>query len=198
LTGLANQFPIKDCVAHIFFPASELGPRGIEELQKQTLGLLSFQKVSQRIFGAQLAFNLLPRLSGKHSAEMAGVELAIRRELREFLPAPIPSPALRSCHAAVFYSLAFSIFVELGEKPARDALATALLGNGITVRQPSEAAPNPVDVAGSGEIILDAVTNDPDRPGGFWIWAAVDNIRLAAENAVDIAQWGLLPRGAKQ
>jgi len=198
LMRLANQFTVKDCVAQIFFPASELGPRGIEELQKQTLGLLSFQKVSQKVFGAQLAFNVLSRLSGKHSAEMAGVESAIRRELREFLPAPISPPALRPCHAAVFYSLAFSIFVELGEEPGRDALTTALSGNGITVRQRNEAAPNPVEAAGSGEIILDAVTHDPDRPGGYWIWAAVDNIRLAAENAVDIAQWSLLPRGPKQ
>jgi aspartate-semialdehyde dehydrogenase len=198
LTRLANRFSVKDCVAQVFFPASELGPRGIEELQKQTLGLLSFQKVSQKVFGAQLAFNLLSRLSGKHSSEMAGVESAIRRELREFLPAPIPSPALRPCHAAVFYSLAFSILVELGEKPAREALTTALSGNGITVRQRSEAAPNPVDVAGSAEIILDAVTSDPDRPGGYWIWAAVDNIRLAAENAVDIAQRCLRLRGPKQ
>lgn len=198
LVRMANRFTVKDCVAQIFFPASELGPRGIEELQKQTLALLSFQKIPQTVFGAQLAFNLLSRLSGKHTAEMAGVESAIRRELHECLPAPIPRPALRPCHAAVFYSLAFSIFVELKERPARDALTTVLSGNGITVRQRGDGAPNPVDVAGSGEIFLDAVTDDPARPGGYWIWAAVDNIRLAAENAVDIAQRSLLPRSPKQ
>ena len=57
----------------------------------------------------------------------------------------------------------------------------------MTVHPRGEVAPNQVEAAGSGEIHLDALTSDPDRPGGFWIWAAVDNIRLAAENAVDIA-----------
>jgi aspartate-semialdehyde dehydrogenase len=187
LLRLADRYSVKDCVAQVFLPASELGPRGIEELQKQTVSLLSFQKFPQKIFGTQLAFNLVSRLPGKHAAEIAGVESAVRGELRECLAGQLPVPAVHFCHPAVFYSLAFSIFVELAEKPARDAVTTALSGDGLTVRPRSEPAPNQVEASGSGEILLDAVTSDPDRPGGFWIWAAVDNIRLAAENAVDIA-----------
>lgn len=198
LLPLASRYSVKGCVAQIFLPASELGPRGIEELQKQTVSLLSFQKPPQKVFGAQMAFNLLARLPGKHAAEIAASEWAIRREVRECLSGTLPNPALCFSHTAVFYSLAFSIFVELEEKPAKDALAAVLTGDGITVRKRSETPPNQVDAAGSGEILLDAITSDPDRPGGYWIWAAVDNIRLAAENAVDIAERLLATRQLKQ
>jgi aspartate-semialdehyde dehydrogenase len=188
LSRLAGSFLIQGSLAQIFLPASESGPRGIEELQKQTVSLLSFQKFPQKVFGAQLAFNLLGRLSGKHGNETTRMEAAIRQELDQCLAGPIPRPALNFCHAPMFYSLVFSMFVELKDAPSREAVGEALAGPGIAIHSRSEAAPNPVDSAGSGEIQVDAVTADPSRKGGFWIWATVDNIRLAAENAVDIAQ----------
>jgi aspartate-semialdehyde dehydrogenase len=199
LLRLAARFSLANSVAQVFLPASDIGPRGIEELQKQTVSLLSFQKYPHKVFGAQLAFNVLGRLSGKQGGESAQAEMAIRQELRECLGRSAARPALHFCHAPIFYSLAVSIFVELKDKPAREAVAAALSGNGIAVRARSETAPSPVESAGSGEIVLDAVSSDPDRPGGYWLWAAVDNIRLAAENAVDIAQACLLrPQGPQQ
>ena len=56
------------------------------------------------------------------------------------------------------------------------------------MRRRGESAPSPVDAAGSGDILVDNIRRDPANPAGFWIWATVDNIRLAAENAVEIAQ----------
>jgi aspartate-semialdehyde dehydrogenase len=188
LLRLAEQFQLKRCVAQVYFPASEMGPRAIEELQKQTVSLLSFQKIPQKVFGAQLAFNMLSRLPGKHGSEFCAVETRIRRQLREYLGDRVPAPALRFFQVAVFYSLAFSIFVELGQAATAEAVTAALAGEHITVRRRSEAAPSQVEAAGSGEILLDAVTIDADHPAVCWVWAAVDNIRLAAENAVDIAE----------
>src|ERR1019366_8468036 len=59
---LEHRFPLKTAVAQVFVSASESGSRGVEELQRQTVNILSFQKVPDQIFGAQLAFNLLSRL----------------------------------------------------------------------------------------------------------------------------------------
>jgi len=198
LLRLARRFTVKNCVAQVYLPASEMGPGAIEELQKQTVNLLSFQKIPQRIFGAQLAFNLLSRLPGKHAAEISAVESRIRRELRQYLAAHLPPPALQFYHVAVFYSLAFSVFVELEEKYTAEAVGAALAGERVTIRRRSEAAPTQVEAAGAEGILLDAITSDPDRPNGFWIWAAVDNIRLAAENAVEIAETLLPSRHAHQ
>lgn len=48
LSRLATRFALRSAVAQVFFPVSEIGPRGIEELQKQTVNLLSFQKIPER------------------------------------------------------------------------------------------------------------------------------------------------------
>jgi aspartate-semialdehyde dehydrogenase len=45
-----------------------------------------------------------------------------------------------------------------------------------------------VEAAGVSNILVDTIAPDPDRTAGVWIWAAVDNLRLAAVNAVEIAE----------
>ena len=62
------------------------------------------------------------------------------------------------------------------------------IGQQIDLRRGAHDSPTPVEVAGSDEIQVDRVTADPDLPGGLWIWAVADNLRLAAVNAVEIAE----------
>ena len=188
LLRLAARFPLKSAVAQILASASEIGSRGVEELQKQTVSLLSFQKIPQNVFGAQLGFNLLTRLPGRRGGALAEIENRIRGQLREYLRDRAPLPALRLYLAPIFYSLGLSLYLETAQPTAPEALAGALAGEGIHVRKPAESAPSQVEAAGSSDILVDAITPDPDHPAGIWIWAVVDNIRLAALNAVEIAE----------
>lgn len=188
LLRLGERFNPRNAVALVFSPASEMGTRGIEELQKQSVNLLSFQKVPRNVFGAQLAFNLLAQLGGKHAAELAEVENQLRRQLRQYLANRLPVPALRVFQVPVFYSLAVSLYVETDEPQVPAALAAALAGGHIHVRRPSEPSPSQVEAADSSDILVDMIAADPDHPTGIWIWAAADNIRLAAVNAVEIAE----------
>lgn len=188
LLSLAEKFPVKTAVAQILSSVSELGPRAIGELQKQTVSLLSFQKIPQSVFGAQLGFNLLARPEGAKVSALADLEAGIRRQLRAYLGDGAPLPALRSCLVPVFYSLALSLYVETGETVSCAAFNAALAAGGIWVRRPKDAAPSPVEVAGSSEIRVDTVSPDPGRSTGVWIWAVADNMRLAAVNAVEIAE----------
>ena len=70
LLRLATSFPLKGAVASIFASVSEIGSHGIEELQKQTLNLLSLQKIPRKVFGEQLAFNLLSRPGGMGGSKL--------------------------------------------------------------------------------------------------------------------------------
>jgi aspartate-semialdehyde dehydrogenase len=188
LLSLAARCTLKSAVAQIFSSVSELGPRAIEELQKQTVSLLSFQKLPQTVFGAQLGFNLLARPEGAKESALADLDCEIRRQLRAYLQDRTPQPALRTCLVPVFYSLAVSLYVETTEPVSPTTLHSALTGGGICVRRPADAAPSQVEAAGSSEIQVDTVSPDPDHATGAWIWAVVDNIRLAAVNAVEIAE----------
>lgn len=193
LLRLAARFPLKSTVAQVFGSVSEVGSRGIEELQKQTVSLLSFQKIPRQVFGAQLAFNLLSRLGKTGSGELIALETRLRRQLRQYLGQRVPLPALRIFQAPVFYSLGVSLYVETVEPAEPEAAAAALAGERIRVRRSSQDAPTQVEVTGSGDILVDNITIDADHPRGIWLWAVADNLRLAALNAVEIAQ-SLRPR----
>src|ERR1700722_8863403 len=54
LRKLHPAWPIQRCVVQIFVPVSEQGRAGIDELQQQTVNLLSFAPLPQKIFGAQV------------------------------------------------------------------------------------------------------------------------------------------------
>jgi len=188
LLSLAARFPLKGAVAHIFTSVSAMGSHGIEELQKQTVNLLSFQKIPRKIFGAQLAFNLLARPGGTGGSELRVLENCLRGQLKEYLQERVPLPALRLFQVPVFYSLAVSLFVEMGRPVAAEKAGEALQGERVQVRRRSQDSPTQVDAAGSDNILVDSVTVDPDHPTGLWIWAVADNLRLAALNAVEIAE----------
>ena len=185
---LGTRLPLKNVVAQVFSPVSEMGPRAIDELQKQTTSLLSFQPFPQKTFGSQLAFNLLAHLGGKRDSHLAALECRIHNQVREYLAGRFPVPALKVTQVPVFYSLALSVYVETAQAVAPEAAEAALAGEHLRVRRRGEPAPSPVDAAGSGDILVDNIRRDLANPAGLWIWAAVDNIRLAAENAVEIAQ----------
>ncbi len=187
LLRLAANFRIKNAVAQVFSSASEMGSAGLEELQKQTTGLLSFQKIPQAVFGQQLAFNLSPRL-GRGHYELALLEKRVRNELSRYLEDRAPLPALRLLPVPVFHSLACSLYVETVEPASPEALGKALTKDRVSVRRPAEQAPSLVEAAGSSDILVDVLTPDAAHPAGIWIWAAADNLRLAALNAVEIAE----------
>ena len=193
LLRLGARFPLKSTVAHVFASVSEVGSHGIEELQKQTVNLLSFQKIPRKVFGAQLAFNLLLRPCGTCGGELLALENGLRTQLKEYLQERVPLPALRLLQVPVFHSLAVSLFVETGQAVAPEKVGEALQGQRVELRRRSQDSPTPVEVAGSDKILVDSVTVDPDHPTGLWIWAVADNLRLAAVNAVEVAE-GLRPR----
>ncbi|MFZ0961584.1 MAG: Asd/ArgC dimerization domain-containing protein [Terriglobia bacterium] len=187
LLRMAARFPLKTAVAQVFTSASESGSRGVEELQRQTVNILSFQKIPSQTFGAQLAFNVLSRLGRSAKGEMAALETRLRRQLRQYLGERVPLPAVRLLTVPVFYSLGVSLYVETPEPVTPEAATAALSGERIKVRRPTLDAPTPVEVAGSSDILVDSISLDAEHPNGLWIWAVADNLHLAATNAVELA-----------
>lgn len=196
LVRLTSQFSLATAVAQIFAPASEIGPPAVDELQRQASSLLTFQKLPEAVFGRQLAFNLLPRFGhGKQKGgPLARIEARIHQQLMEFLTAQggsgheIPSPALRLVQAPVFHSLVVSLYVETAEPASVEEIESALRQERMTIARLREPAPSQADASGSNDILIDAVQRDARHANGAWIWAVADNLRLAAVNAVEIAE----------
>ena len=102
LLRLAARFPLKTAVAQVFSSASESGSRGVEELQRQTVNILSFQKVPDKIFGAQLAFNLLSRLGRSGKGEMAAPGNPPAPAVAPLSGRPRPRPRAAAAHRSGF------------------------------------------------------------------------------------------------
>jgi aspartate-semialdehyde dehydrogenase len=187
LLRMAARFPLKSAVAQIFVSASESGSRGVEELQRQTVNILSFQKAPDKVFGAQLAFNVLSRLGRSARGELSALEAQVRQQLRAYLGDRVPLPALRLIQVPVFHSLGVSMYVETAEPVTAEGAAAALAGERVKVRPPNLDAPTHVEAAGSSDVLVDRISSDPEHPNGLWLWAVADNLHLAATNAVELA-----------
>ena len=182
---------IRRSVVHVFEPASERGQRGLDELQQQTVGVLSFQKLKTDVFDTQLAFNMLARYGEEALEPLESIEQRVEKHLASLLTAwpGVPMPSLRVIQAPVFHGHSISAWVEFEENPGADALAKSLAESGLDVR--TDEPPSNVGMAGQSGLSVGAIAVDHNQPRASWFWLASDNLRLAAENAVAVAKEAL-------
>ena len=193
LRRLQANDPIRRSVVQILAPASEHGAAGVEELQQQTVSLLSFKSLPRAVFDAQLAFNLLARKGDEAPVALEDAELRIERHLATLLDLPGPGEgapmcSLRVIQAPVFHGYSFSAWVEYTNTPDMEALESSLSIDSIEVRGGDFEPPTNVGHAGQSGIAVGAITPDRNHPEAAWLWFVADNVRLAAENAVAVAR----------
>ena len=177
---------IRRAVATVFEPVSEQGRRGMDELHEQTVNLLSFQQMPTGVFDSQVAFNMIGRYGPESAQSLEAIEHRIGGHLAALLGGHVPLPALMLVEAPVFHAHTFSVYIELEQNIPVANFVKALQGEHVQIAAAPEDAPSNVNVAGRDEVLA-AVRRDPAHENGFWIWAAVDNLRLAAITAVDCA-----------
>jgi aspartate-semialdehyde dehydrogenase len=171
LPRLHAQFPVRRSVIHILEPASERGTSGVEELQQQTVGLLSFKSMPKKIFDAQLSFNMLAQYGEDAPVALDSAELRIERHLATLLSrdagphaAAPPMPSLRLIQAPVFHGYSLSLWVEFEENPGVEAVELALADNRIDVRRSDLEPPTAVGAAGQDGVAVGAIAMDRNDP----------------------------------
>jgi aspartate-semialdehyde dehydrogenase len=187
LSGIHRRFAVESISVTILEPASERGAAGIDELQEQTVRLLNFQPAGSKLFKGQIAFNILPETETAN-----GTENLIRSQLAAILGNTIPPPSLMVHQAPVFHSESFSMFVRFAKAaaPTTDELRSCLVdaGGGVLVNDNPEEGPSPVSVVGSDKVHIGRIARDPGDPSIYGFWIAADNLRIAASNALGIAE----------
>jgi aspartate-semialdehyde dehydrogenase len=184
LTRLHKRFPLVHAVVQVFEPASERGTAGIHELQGQVTGLLSFRPYEKKIFDAQAAFNMLPRYGDEAPEALGAAEARLERHLATLLAGAVPMPSLRLIHAPVFHGHSFGLWLQFESRPSAVALGEAIASAQIDVRGTGLDPASNVAVAGQSGVTVGPIEEDRSHPGAMWLWAAADNYRVSAENAV--------------
>jgi aspartate-semialdehyde dehydrogenase len=175
-------------VLTFFQPVSERGREGVEELESQVVKLLSFEPIPQKIFDAQVGFNMLPTYGEESSEKLGDVRTGIVGEVRNYLAGRVPLPAIALVQAPVFYSHAFTAYAEFKAVPAVQGLVAQLKHAGLKVAAPDDPPPTNVTVAGEARPVVGQPELDPGIETGVWLWGAADNLRVPAATAVTIAE----------
>lgn len=190
---------VKNAVATVFQPASEHGQKGMDELHGQTVNLLSFQELPRKIFDAQVAFNMLARYGEQATPTLQSLEQRIVRHYQRIAGINVPVPSLLLVQAPIFHGYALAAHVTLADAADLERISLALAGDHVHVVQPAEESPSNVSVAGQAEIQV-SLRPDAANPNSVWLWAAADNLRVAATTAVECAETMISsrPRGKIQ
>jgi aspartate-semialdehyde dehydrogenase len=183
--------PVRLAAATVLEPVSEFGRAAMDELHQQTVSLLSFQSMPRAIYDAQVAYNLLASLGESSTVNLSTVESRIRRQYQAVTAGRGPALALQVLHAPVFHGLTFSIAVEFERPVEIVALEEALNGQHVDLVLEETDSPSNLAATGQDDIIVrlrpEPLARNSTIASRVWLWAAVDNLRLTAHNAVQCA-----------
>ena len=162
-----GRFAPRRAAATLVEPVSAAGKAGLDEVLEQTRGILTFQPNPPRdVFPVQMAYNLVPAAAptGHMAAHLSTV-------LGSDLPVSI-----RVLRAGVFHSYVLSLHVELSEDPGAEAVRRALGEHPLNDLAVDPELLGPIDAAARDEVLVGPVVPDPAVPGGYHLWAAMDNL----------------------
>ena len=188
--------------ATILEPASEYGRAAMDELHQQTVSLLSFQGLPKLMYDTQIAFNATPVTGDEAKINLGATEETIRRHYALLSGGRLPEVAVQLVHVPVFHGHGLSLAIEFDKPVTVEHLQAALGSEHIEVAITDADAPSNLAVAGHDEILIRIrpAANETGATRRFWIWAASDNLKLAALNAAACAQElrRLRPQGTVQ
>ena len=191
LERLQQAAPVRFAAASLLEPASEFGRAAMDELHQQTVNLLSFQSMPRALYDAQVAYNLLSALGESSTVHLSAVEARIRRHYDALSAGRWPALALQVIHAPVFHGHTFSIAVELEQPVEISALEEALGGDHVDLVLEDTDSPSNLAATGQNDVLVrlrpELGARNSSETSRLWLWAASDNLRLNAQNAVECA-----------
>jgi aspartate-semialdehyde dehydrogenase len=188
LQRLQRAAPVRFAAATVLEPASDFGRAAMDELHQQTVSLLSFQSMPRAVYESQAAYNLLVGTGEGSKVNLQDVEARIRRHYEALTGGRGPALAVQVIHAPVFHGLAFSIAVELERPVEIIALEDALTGEHVELVLEDTDSPSNLAATGQNDILVrlrpEPLGRNSNQASRLWLWAAADNLRLNAQNAV--------------
>jgi aspartate-semialdehyde dehydrogenase len=191
LVRLQEAVPLRSAAATVLTPASELGRGAMDELHQQTVNLLSFQPLPRAVYDAQAAYNLLSGFGEAAKVSLGALEARIRRHYEALGAGRWPLLALQAIAAPVFHGHTFSIAIELERPLDIPLIEDALSGDHVDLIFEDTDSPSNLAATGQNDVLVRLRTvqdgRNPAQASRLWLWAASDNLRLYAQNALECA-----------
>ncbi|UHQ18657.1 aspartate-semialdehyde dehydrogenase [Lysobacter sp. KIS68-7] len=169
------------------------GRTAMEELGRQTAGILNFQDPEPKKFPVQIAFNLIPHIDDFQPNGYTKEEMKLVWETKKILGDDSIRVNPTAVRVPVFFGHSESVNVETREKiTAAEVRAMLQTAPGVEVVDDAVPGgyPTPVTHAsGRDPVFVGRIRDDESHPRAVNLWIVADNIRKgAALNAVQIAE----------
>ena len=128
---------------------------------------------------------MVARYGQRSNHSLQDVSQRISKHYRQIAPSAV-EPSLLAVQAPVFHGHAFSIYLQMENPVAIEALSQALAGDHVVITI-SDESPTNVSAAGQGDIQV-ALIPDANHENGVWLWATIDNLRVSALTAAECAE----------
>jgi aspartate-semialdehyde dehydrogenase len=131
---------------------------------------------------------MVARYGQKSPLSLDSLQARVRRQFQKLAGATTAQPAIMVLQPPVFHGHALSIFLEMAHAIDQEQLSQALAGDHVSIADTEDdSQPSNVNTAGQPNILV-SFKLEAGRPDGIWIWAAIDNLRVAAITAVECAE----------
>ena len=172
---------------------SGTGKEAIEELAKQTTGLLNLNEVECTVYPKQIAFNVLPQIDIFMDNGYTREEMKMVWETRKIFEDEEIMVNPTAVRVPVFFGHSEALHIETKEKittlMARDLLENAPGVSLMDIRQDGGYPTAVTEAAGKDPVYVGRIREDLSHPRGLNLWVVADNVRKgAALNSVQIAE----------
>ncbi|HSL77454.1 MAG TPA: aspartate-semialdehyde dehydrogenase [Candidatus Limnocylindrales bacterium] len=194
LMALRDAVGLERVVVDTYQAVSGTGGKAIRELQDQVEAHVGGRPLDATVYPHQIAFNALPQVDVFLENGYTKEEWKVVTESRKILHLPdlrISSTAVR---VPVFVAHSEAVHVETTDPitPERARTLFAAVPGVVVQDDPGTSTyPLATDAAGSDEVFVGRVRQDPSIDGGRGLafWVVSDNLRKgAATNAVELAE----------
>ncbi len=171
-------------------PVSSRGRRGVNELARQTAELLNARPLEPKLFGQQVAFNLLGADDMPEADGHTLLEKRLANELKQLLDKPLLPIAVSCILAPVFYGSSLSVSLRSTNEIDLEAVSRALgQAPGLELASAGELPSVVGDAIGQDVVHVGRVRHGLDDRREVNLWIVSDNVRKgAALNAVQTGE----------
>jgi aspartate-semialdehyde dehydrogenase len=194
LMTLRDAVGLERVVVDTYQAVSGTGGKAIRELEDQVRAHVAGEPKTASVYPHQIAFNALPQVDVFLDNGYTKEEWKLVTESRKILHLPGLRVSSTAVRIPVVVAHSEAVHVETGA-PITPDRARELFARvpGVVVQDDPSTSTYPLatDAAGTDEIYVGRVRQDPSIPGdrGLAFWVVSDNLRKgAATNAVEIAE----------
>jgi aspartate-semialdehyde dehydrogenase len=194
LMALRDAVGLERVVVDTYQAVSGTGGKAIAELEAQVGAYVAGRSLETAVYPHQIAFNALPQVDVFLDNGYTKEEWKVVTESRKILHLPDLRVSSTAVRVPVFVAHSEAVHVETTDPVTPDRARTLFAAvPGIVVRDDPATSTYPLatDAAGSDDIFVGRVRQDPSIDGGRGLafWVVSDNLRKgAATNAVELAE----------